>query len=255
MRNSHENPPKISAALSVESQDDREIRSIRILLYLVVSGGVISVLVPRFSSQQVGVIGCAPQLLIGFVILVLVFYLQLASQRKLLHKVSTALIATAAYVERLEQFSFVDPETQLFNRRYLDQLFNQQLKWLNRLGKSATLLLIEVLPDGQKSEGPVVEASFVLRSNFRGSDWVVRNSTDQFLVLLPDTTEDQAEFALNRLADKVEAWNLENQKSEMSLRHEMNACPPGGDFWEILRGIEERLRHLRYKPGAPELTR
>jgi diguanylate cyclase (GGDEF)-like protein len=246
VRDSREKPTRMSdlePELSVASRNDRENRSIRILLLVVVLGEVICVLSPRISNQWRVEIGFVPQLLIGFVILALV-YLHLASQRRLLRKVSMALIAATSYVDRLEQVSFVDPQTQLFNRRYLDQLFNQQLKWLNRSGKSATLLLFEVLPNGQKSaaEGIVIEAAFLLRSNFRGSDYVVRNSTDQFLVLLPDTTEDQAQFALNRLADKADDWNLENETSEMALRHELSTCPPGGNFWQKLRELEETLR-------------
>jgi diguanylate cyclase (GGDEF)-like protein len=207
-------------------------------------GGLISALVPKISSQLRVEIGFVPQLLVGFVILALVFYLHLASQRQLLGKVSTALIAATSYVDRLEQCSFVDPQTQLFNRRYLDQLFNQQLKWLNRSGKSATLILFEVVTDGKKSsaEEIAISAALVLRSNFRGSDYVVRNAADQFLVLLPDTTEDQAQFAMNRLTDKIENWNLENERSEMVLRHEINACPPGCNLWEKLSEVEDRLR-------------
>lgn len=247
MKNLHKEPTNTTALdprLSVASRNDREIWCTRILLSIAVLGGVISVLVPKSSSQLRVGIGFPPQLLIGFVILALVFYLHLASQRKLLRKVSTALIAATSYVDRLEQCSFVDPQTHLFNRGYLDQLFHQQLLWLNRCGKSATLLLCEVLPEGQKSsaEEIVIEAAFVLRSNFRGSDYVVRNSTDQFLVLLPDTTEDQAQYALNRLSDKVDNWNLENETCQMVLRHALSTCPPGGNLWAKLGEIEERLR-------------
>jgi len=177
-------------------------------------------------------------------ILVLVIYLQLSSQRKLLGEVSAALIAANSYVERLEHVSFIDPETQLFNRMYLDQLFNQQLKWLNRCGKSATLLLFEVLQDRHKSASNemLIEAARLLRSNFRGSDCIIRNSAVQFLVLMPDTTEGLAQPALDRLRDKIDSWNLENVTSEMMLRHQLSVCPPGGDLWESLREVEEKMR-------------
>jgi len=234
----------LNPELSVPGQNDWDSWSIRILLLVLVLSGVISVLVPRISTHSRVESGFVPQVLIGFAILVLVFYLHLASQRRLLRKVSTALIAATSYVDRLEQVSLIDPHTQLFSRKYFDQLFNQQLGWLNRCGKSATLVLFEVLPDVHKSaaEEIVIEAALVLRSNFRGSDYVLRNSSTQFLVLLPDTTEHQAQYALNRLTDKVDSWNLENGRSEMVLRHELNTCPPGGDLWDTLRGIEERLR-------------
>jgi diguanylate cyclase (GGDEF)-like protein len=236
----------LDSELLVSGQDDWKIWSQRILLLVTVLMGAISLLAPKLSSQLQVKIGFAPQLLIGFVLLSLILNLHLASQRKVLRKVSTALLAATSYINRLEQFSFIDPQTQLFNRRYLDQLFNQQLRWLNRSGKSVTLLLLEVLPDGQKSvpEEFVIEAAFVLRSNFRGSDYIVRNSTDQFLVLLPDTTAPQAQCALDRLTDKVDGWNLEKETCGMALRHELSTCPPGDSLWERLREVEERLRNI-----------
>lgn len=238
---------------SVAGHNDREIGSIRILLFVVILGGVISVLVPGIFIHSRDELGFLPQLLIGFMILVLVIYLQLSSQRKLLGEVSAALIAANNYVNRLEQVSFIDPETQLFNRMYLDQLFNQQLKWLNRCGKSATLLLFEVLQDRHKSPANemALAAARLLRSNFRGSDCILRNSAAQFFVLLPDTTEELAQHALDRLSDKIDCWNLENATSEMVLRHELSVCPPGGDLWGSLREIENKMRN---KPDLGMMT-
>jgi diguanylate cyclase (GGDEF)-like protein len=231
--------------LSVPNQNEWESWSIRILLFVLVLDGLIPLLLPGISTRLQIPMGSLPQILIGFTILALVFYLHVELQRKSLRKVSSALLAATSYVDRLEQVSFVDPQTQLFNRKYLDQLFNQQLKWLNRNGKPATLLLFEVLPDGQDEllNEMVVESAFVLRSNFRGSDYLVRSSTYQFLAMLPDTTEDQAQNALTRLNDKMDSWNLENEKYEMVLKHEITTCLPGGDLWELLRELEEKLNN------------
>jgi diguanylate cyclase (GGDEF)-like protein len=247
MINSHEQPTSMNSlrpAMSVVSKSDREIRRLRILLLVLMVAEAIAVLVPRISNQWRGEFGFLPQILIGFVVLALIFTLHLALQRELLRDVSTALITATSYVDRLEQFSLMDPQTQLFNRRYLDQLFNQQLGWLNRGGKPATLLLLEVLPNGPiaVAEEIVIEAAFVLQSNFRGSDHVVRYSTDQFIVAMPDTNEQQAQIALSRLIDKVDHWNLANEKWEMALRLEVTTCPAGGNLWQKLSEIEERMR-------------
>jgi diguanylate cyclase (GGDEF)-like protein len=254
MKKSQGKPAKMNAlrpAISEINQSDREIRRLRILLLVLMFVEVIAVSVPRFSNQWRGEFGFFPQILIGFVVLALIFTLHLASQRKLLRQVSTALIAATSYVDRLEQLSLIDPKTQLLNRRYLDELFNHQLKWLNRTGKTATLLLLEVLPNEQKAstEEIVIEAAFVLRSNFRSSDHVVRYCTDQFLVVLPDTNKQQAQIALSRLIDKVDHWNIANERREMALRLTLSTCPPDGNLWEKLSEIEVRMRN----PSDPEV--
>jgi diguanylate cyclase (GGDEF)-like protein len=234
----------LKPAVAEVDQNDRALRRLRILLLILVSMEVIAVLVPRISNQWRSELGFLPQIMIGFVVLALILTLHLAAQRKLLREVSTALIAATSYVDRLEQMSLVDPPTQLFNRRYLDELFNHQFKWLNRNGKAATLLLIEVLPNGQKAAAAeiVIEAAFILRSNFRGSDYVVRYFDDQFLVVLPDTNEQEAQIALSRLIDKVDHWNLSSERWEMALRLVLSTCSPGGNLWEKLNEIEGRIR-------------
>lgn len=264
MRSSPQKPTTTKAPrpeLPVASRNDREIRRIRILLILLVLIELISVAVPKGSNPLRVEINAVPQLLIGFIFLALIFALHLAAQNKVVGEVSTALIAANSYVRRLEQLSLIDPPTQLFNRRYLDQLLNQQLKWLYRSGKPATLLMLELLPTEKiAAEEIIIEAAFVLRTNFRGSDYVVRYSNDQFLVVLPDTVEQQAQIALSRLIDKVDHWNLAHEKWEMALRLELCTCPPGGNLWEKLGELEEKMRSeggrtlIAQKAAAEEAT-
>jgi diguanylate cyclase (GGDEF)-like protein len=245
MTNSREKSTNVGASerSSLAARGDRKIRYIRILLLLVLLVGMISMLVPEIHGRPLLEIRYVPQLLLGLAALVLIYNLHLAEQRRLLREVSTTLAAATLYVDRLEQFSVIDPQTQMFNRKYLDQLFNQQLRLLNRRGQLATLLLFDVRVEGQDSEAEMIaEVAFVLRSNFRGSDYIVRIAAHRFLVLLPDTNEGQAQFALNRLADKIESWNLENPALEMAIRHQQRACPPGGNFWEKLREMEEQRK-------------
>jgi GGDEF domain-containing protein len=230
--------------LLVARQDHWKMLVRFILLSLAALAGVLSLLLPKLSSQFQVEIGFAPRLPIGFLVLALIFDLHLASQRKLQRQVSTALLAATSYITRLEQFSFIDPQTQLFDRRYLDQLFNQQLKWVNRSGKPATLLLLEALPEMKSvPEEFVNEVAFVLKSNFCGSDYVVRISPYQFLVLLPDTTSQQTQCALSRLTDKVDDWNLEKETCGMIVRHELRTCFPGDNLWDKFREIEEQLQN------------
>jgi diguanylate cyclase (GGDEF)-like protein len=246
MRTSDENSTTENAlrpAISEVDQGDREIQRLRLLLLGLMFVEVISAFAPRMSRQWQGEFGFLPQVLIGFVALALILSLHLAAQRKLLREVSTALVSASSYVNRLEQISLIDPPSQLFNRRYLDELFNHQLKWVKRRDQPATLLLLEVLPNGQNelAEEIVIEAAYILRSNFRGSDYVVRYATDQFLVVLPDTSEQQAQIALSRLIDKVDRWNAANEKVQMALRLALKTCAPDGNLWEKLGEIEKRM--------------
>jgi diguanylate cyclase (GGDEF)-like protein len=233
--------------LSVVCQNQQEIWGIRILLLIVAMETVVSFLMPRLSSQVRLEISFLPQLLTVFVVLVLMLDLRVMSQRKSLRSVSKALLDSISYIDRLEDISLIDPQTQTFSRSFLYQLFSQQSKSSNRAGTTITLCLIEVRPDQQPvassvSEENVANAGSVLRANFRGSDYIVRYTRDQFLVLLPDTNQPQAQIALDRLNSKVEFWNLDNESSSISLRQEMISCLPGEDLWVRLSEMEKTLQ-------------
>ena len=251
--------PHMPISSEMAGESDREIRNIRILLCVTVGMAVLAIAVPGLFSHLSSVISFLPQMMIGLAVLVLVIYMHFALQRKLLRELRTAWAATSAYTERLEQFSFIDPQTELFNRRYLDHLFSRQIKLVNRTGKLTTILLIQVSSTGQKMsiEELAIEAACVLRSNFRGSDYIVRSAENQFVVVMPETDGQQAQFALNRLSDKIDNWNLASHSSEMLLKHEISICAPGGSLWENLRRAEESLHHRcapNYVVEQPEHT-
>jgi diguanylate cyclase (GGDEF)-like protein len=233
--------------LSVVCRNHQEIWGIRILLLIVVTETVIAFLMPRLSSPLQLEISFLPQLLTVFVALILTLELRVMSQRKSLRTVSKVLLDSISYIDRLEDISLIDPQTQTFSRSYLYQLFSQQSKSSNRAGTTITLCLIEVRPDQQPaassvSDENIADAGSVLRANFRGSDYIVRYTREQFLILLPDTDSQQARIALDRLANKVEFWNLDNESSSISLRQEMISSAPGEDLWVRLGEMEKTLQ-------------
>jgi diguanylate cyclase (GGDEF)-like protein len=240
-------------------QDQWERWSTRGLLALLVVGVAAGVMAPKLvlapqgttMALQTTVFATTilpamifPPLLAGVALLLLIIKMHLASQRRLLREVSTALLAATSRLERLEQFSFIDSQTELFNRRYLDHLFHQQAKWLNRSGRPVTMLLFELPGNAKEEEADhlILEAAQLLRANFRGSDYVLRIAEKQFLVLLPETSEEQSRIAIHRLNDRLDCWNLENQRLELSLRKEGVTCTPGVSLWESLQALEAKLR-------------
>jgi diguanylate cyclase (GGDEF)-like protein len=229
--------------LWVTSQNAQERWGTRILLLVVAAQAVVSFLMPRLSGTLRLEVSFLPQLLIAVLALVVILEMRQKSHRTSLRDVSKALMDSIAYIERLEEYSFIDPETHTFQRSYLDHLFREESQFSNRNGSMTTLCLFEVRSDGQQSasEESIRSAASILRSNFRGSDSIVRYATDQFLVLLSDTNDQQAAIALNRLEGKVEFWDIENDQASIMLRQQVSSCLPGEDLWVKLRAIKEKL--------------
>ena len=97
--------------------------------------------------------------------------------------------------ERLEKLSFLDPLTQLLNRRGLQRMLSRELEISGREGANLSVILLDL--DNFKpindtfghAVGDIVlqEISKVLKNTIRVTDYVSRIGGDEFIILLPNT--------------------------------------------------------------------
>lgn len=102
--------------------------------------------------------------------------------------------------DRLRDQSIRDPLTGLFNRRYLEETFDRELERARRSQRPLGVLVLDVdhfkrLNDTQGHEaGDAVlqELGKVLQGSFRTSDVACRFGGEEFVVVLPEATLEQA---------------------------------------------------------------
>jgi hypothetical protein len=71
------------------------------------------------------------------------------------------------------------------------------------------------------------------------------------LVLMPDTSEQQANCALTRLLNRVDIWNLETQAPyEMSFNGGLAAYSTGIDVMALLQKLERTVQFHSQHPAA-----
>jgi len=191
-----------------------------------------------------------PQLLFGFISSIVLFNIYSLTQQFLMNTTRYALIRELAVNEQLESLSLVDPVTQLLNRRGMDQLIPKEVARSNRMGGNLTFMKIEITGFNETNakfgvtEGNVLLVEFgkLLKTVFRGGDTVFRQDGHEFLIVMPDTNEQQCEPPLQRLLRSVEQWNLNNNKPyELSFRWAFAAYAIGGDFTDTLRTLDRKL--------------
>ncbi len=157
-------------------------------------------------------------LFFGLVAVTILFYVHAIGQRRILRVSRQELLRRLLRLQDAQRSSLVDPVTEIFNRRYLDQILPKEVGRADRLHSSLTFLLIDI--DGFKSLntrfGRIVgdrvlnSVGQLLLATFRRSDTVIRYAADEFLVLLPETNEKQAGRTFERLLNKVDQWNRDN---------------------------------------------
>ncbi len=235
------------------SSRDMQLWSIVTLVILVLTAGFLALVLPNLTiSQRIIHIqqNYLPQLFFGLICLIVLFNIYLMTQRVTLTSTRKALISELVLNERLESLSLIDPLTQLFNRRALSELISHQLARANRIGSPVTFLTMDI--NGFRDlnsklgsmEGNRVLTDFarMLKKIFRGGDLIFRQGGDEFLVVMPDTTEQDAEYPLKRLLDTVEQWNVENgNRYKLSFSWGMAGYVTGTGLEDILRAVDRKL--------------
>ena len=237
---------------------DLQLWSIVILVIVVLTAGMLALVLPNVIwAQRVIRVEHAylPQLFFGLISLVLLFNIYLVGQKVTLNNTRRALISELVLNERLESLSLIDPLTQLLNRRAMNELIPREVARANRLSSSLTFLTIDL--DGFRAinakfgniEGNLLLREFarLLTTCFRGGDIAFRQGGDEFLVVMPDTSEEDSDFPVRRLHRALEQWNLTSGKSyKLSFSWGVAAYVTGSEVEDVLRAVDRQLYQKKH---------
>jgi len=145
----------------------------------------------------------------------------------------------------------------------MDVVVGRELTRANRLGTEVTFLLMEARPASKLGGAPAEQktdaallagAGKLLRTTFRGLDIVVRYSHDTFLIVMPDTNQQQGGMALRRLAIEIATWNLSNSAGlELVLDHGMASYVKGALIEDVVRSAARKIA-LKKNANGPFLA-
>lgn len=111
---------------------------------------------------------------------------------------------------RLEELAATDPLTSLYNRRHFGRLFEQLFAEAQRYGNDLSCVMIDL--DGYKQlndsfghqmgDQILVLAGKVIKNNLRKMDTAARYGGDEFVLLLPRATGNEAAVVMDRIRDE-----------------------------------------------------
>ena len=248
----------IQRQIQLLSGRDLQLWSIGVLVMLVLAAGMLALLFPNVIwAQRVVHVESAylPQLFFGLTCLIVLFNIYLIGQKLTLNHTRRALISELVLNERLESLSLVDPLTQLLNRRALNELIPREIARANRAGSPLTLVTMDLNGFRELNskfgamEGNLLLMEFgkLLKTTFRGGDLIFRHGGDEFLIVMPDTREEETEAAMQRLARAVEHWNLNsNKRYELAYAWGMAPYVTGSDFADLLRTVDRKMYQKKH---------
>jgi diguanylate cyclase (GGDEF)-like protein len=125
--------------------------------------------------------------------------------------VGTFLSQMVQWGESSRKRAITDPATGLFNRRYMDDTFDNLIARAQNEGKSLTYVMFDMDRFGSINaaygqdfgDKIIVQSAEVFKNTFREQDILIRYGGDEFIFIFPDTDKDTAQTLCNALCTAV----------------------------------------------------
>jgi diguanylate cyclase (GGDEF)-like protein len=184
-----------------------------------------------------------PQLFFGLVTLIILFNIYILDQKRTIDQTRQRLLRELLESAKAKEVALVDPLTSVFNRRYMEEVFPREISKAMRGGTELSFVMLDVdsFKDINTKFGHFAgdqylrDVATLLKKTFRGSDTVLRLGGDEFLVILPETSEKQAQRAAERLLWETRWWNQAGHaKYDLAFSCGVATYRKGMDIKEVL---------------------
>lgn len=138
------------------------------------------------------------------------------------HLISVSVNELETAQEELKTLAITDPLTHLYNRRYFTDASNTFFNLSLRYKKPLSLIMIDIdkfknindtfgHPNGDKV---LIELAKILQTSLRKSDFVCRYGGEEFVILLPETDINHAQFLAEGLRINIEAYRMKIENDQ-----------------------------------------
>jgi diguanylate cyclase (GGDEF)-like protein len=209
---------RVSQQLALLEKRDWELWCITVVTGIVVGTGLLAVMFPAAFLKQGNIhveVTVSRELFVGLTALLVLLNTYIVSRHIELRRVRSRFISETIQGEMARLQSFIDPLTEIYNRRSLDEMARQFISRARRNKEPLTFMLIDVDHFKQVNTrfghltGDVVlaEIAGLLKNSTRGSDAVVRYGGDEFLILLASSSAEGARSVIDRIEALLDYWN------------------------------------------------
>lgn len=129
-------------------------------------------------------------------------------------------------LERIENTSFIDTLTGLFNHRYFQEHLSEEIERVQRYRRHCALIMLDIDNFRQYNENygygmgdrVLLQLAGILKENLRKVDIIAHYSAEAFVMILPDTALRQAVTVAEKIREKIEgAVFVEKRTSALSM--------------------------------------
>lgn len=148
--------------------------------------------------------------------------------------------------DELEEVSRTDGLTRLFNRRYWQEQFEREYKRTLRSDDLSTVIMIDIdhfksVNDtyGHQAGDAVIQSlADVVRGTIRETDYAGRYGGEEFAILLPDTSVNNALSVAERLRKRAEKTTVTHDEQEITYTISIGAAEFSASYPTALAWLE-----------------
>jgi len=137
----------------------------------------------------------------------------------------------------LERLATTDSLTGAFNRRQMTKIANQELHRAVRYGHPTSVILLDIDDFKEINDHfghaagdlAIQETAKTILINLRTIDYLGRYGGDEFVIVLPETDQNQAEQVAERLRSKVDRHEISHDAQDVDLSISLGLVCVAGD--------------------------
>jgi diguanylate cyclase (GGDEF)-like protein len=245
---------RVGQQLSLLEKRDWELWAIVATTGILVSSALLAVLFHAALLQKDGIhfeVTVSRPLAISLIILLALLNTYVVTKRFEVRRLREQLISASLQTQAIEQQSFTDPLTEIYNRRSLDDITGRFISQARRRRRPLTFLMVDADKFKQintrfghlTGDFVLAELAGVLSASIRGSDAVVRYGGDEFLILLADTDAVGAQNVVERINAKLVEWNDAGNLEDFTLSVSIGIAEwrDGQTLDEVLDGADRKM--------------
>jgi diguanylate cyclase (GGDEF)-like protein/PAS domain S-box-containing protein len=175
------------------------------------------------------------------------------------------LLASLQLRETLREQSIRDPLTRLFNRRFLEEALERELQLAGRKKQSIAVLFLDLDHFKRFNDtfghdaGDIVLQSLadLFRNFFRATDICCRYGGEEFAIILPESTSQDAAIRADALRSEVKSLRLQYKKQslgQLTLSVGVAAFPEHGSTSEELLKLADECLYQSKARGRDVVT-
>jgi two-component system, cell cycle response regulator len=154
---------------------------------------------------------------------------------------------------RLEQLSLTDDVTGLYNQRFLHQRLEEEYRRALRYGQPLSVMMLDLdnfkrvndTHDHLYGSRVLMRVGRVVKDSLRNIDLVIRYGGDEYAVILPHTSQEQAVQVAERLRVNVEAADVGDETDAYRVTVSVGVAAVGacetGHPQDLLRAADKAL--------------